>query len=346
MSGAEKAEVLTRVASSPLPKRRVLRELNVPKSTYYRWLRRQDLYGLEDRAAGGNPPWNKLTSREVDPVLSGARAMPELSCRQLAAWTTDNVGFSVSESTVYRILDREGLVKRPEMRLAAGKEYHRKATGPHQMWATDASYFRVVGWGYYYMVTVMDDYSRFILAHRLQRDMTSDSFIEVVHEAVDRTAMDQIPITDRTRLLSDNGPGYVSRAFRDYLGMVGIKHILAAPFHPQTNGKLERYHQTLKRDVKPTALRDTLRPGSGHRGLRQLLQLPALPQGPGQRDTVRRPQGQTRRHIATQEGGAGPNNRTPKALQQGSQGAHQTTSRPLISRVSECPNSAGCQQLG
>ena len=170
-------------------------------------------------------------------------------CRQLAAWTTDNQGFSVSESTVYRILRREGLVKRAEMQLAAGKEYHWKTTGPHQMWATDASYFRVVGWGYYYMVTVMDDYSRFILAHRLQRDMTSDSFIEVVQEAVDRTGMDQIPITDRTKLLSDNGPGYVSRAFRDYLGMVGIKHILATPFHPQTNGKLERYHQTLKRDV-------------------------------------------------------------------------------------------------
>ena len=175
--------------------------------------------------------------------------LPELSCRQLAAWITDNQGFSVSESTVYRILRREGLVKRPEMRLAAGKEYHRKTTGPHQMWATDASYFRVVGWGYYYLVTVMDDHSRFILAYKLQRDMTSDSFIEVVQEAVDRTGMDQVPVTHRTSLLSDNGPGYVSRAFRDYLGMVGIKHILATPFHPQTNGKLERYHQTLKRDV-------------------------------------------------------------------------------------------------
>ena len=90
------------------------------------------------------------------------RPVPELSPRQLASWVTDNMGFSVSESTVYRILRREGLVKRPEMRLAAGKEYHRKTTGPHQMWATDASYFRVVGWGYYYLVTGMDDYSRFI----------------------------------------------------------------------------------------------------------------------------------------------------------------------------------------
>ena len=79
--------------------------------------------------------------------------------------------------------------------------------------------------------------------------MTADSLIEVVQEAVDRTGMDRVPIADRTRLLSDNGPGYVSRAFRDYLRMVGIKHILAAPFHPQINGKLERYHQTLKRDV-------------------------------------------------------------------------------------------------
>ena len=250
MSGAEKAEVLDKVASSGLPKRGILGGLGVHRSTYYRWLRRKERKGLEDDVGGGNPSWNKLTSQEIDYVLSAAREMPKLSCRQLAAWTTDNQGFSVSESTVYRILRREGLVKRAEMLLAAGKEYHRKTTGPHQKWATDASYFRVVGWGYYYRVTVMDDHSRFILVHRLQRDRTSDSFIiEVVPEAVDRTGMDQIPITDRTRLLSDNGPGYVSRAFRDYLGRVGIKHILATPVHPPTNGKLERYHQTLKRDV-------------------------------------------------------------------------------------------------
>ena len=125
MSAVEKTEVLARVASSSVPKRKALGELGVPRSTYYRWLRRREQRGLEDDAGGGKPPWNRLTSREVDHVLSAAREMPELSPRQLASWVTDNMAFSVSESTVYRILRREGLVKRVEMRLAAGKEYHR-----------------------------------------------------------------------------------------------------------------------------------------------------------------------------------------------------------------------------
>ena len=139
--------------------------------------------------------------------------------------------------------------KPPVMQLLAGKEYQRKTSGPHQMWATDASYFRVSGWGYYYMVTVMDDYSRSILAWKLQVDMTADSFIQVVQVAVDITGMTEVPLEDRTRLLSDNGSGYVSRAFRDYLSLVGIRHIRAAPYHPQTNGKLERYHQSIKQEV-------------------------------------------------------------------------------------------------
>ena len=101
----------------------------------------------------------------------------------LAAWMTDNQGSSVSESTVYLTLREEGPVKQPEMRMVAGEEYHRETIRPHQMWATDASHLRVVGWGYHCLVTVMDDHSRSILAHELQRDMTADSFIEVVREA-------------------------------------------------------------------------------------------------------------------------------------------------------------------
>ena len=145
-----------------LPKRQALRDLGVPKSTYYRWLNR---HRLDDRPGGGPTPWNRLSPEDEQAVLTAARQSVELSCRQLAAWLTDSKGVSVS--TVYRILRRKGLVKSPEMQLKAGKEYHRKTSRPHQMWATDASYFRVIGWGFYYLVTVMDDYSRFILAHKL-----------------------------------------------------------------------------------------------------------------------------------------------------------------------------------
>ena len=97
--------------------------------------------------------------------------------------------------------------------MAAGKEFHAKITHPHQMWATDASYFRVCGWGLCYLVTVMDDFLRFIIAWRLQTDMTSDSFIEVVQDAVDLTGMTDVPWEHRTKLLSDNGPGYISHSF-------------------------------------------------------------------------------------------------------------------------------------
>jgi len=249
MSAQEKLEVLTRVEETRWGKRKLLAQLQVPKSTYYRW-RARELQGKQDSStASTRIPRNKLSSPEEAAVLAAARESPEWSSRQLATWITDHLRLSVGESTVYRLLKREGLVKPPEMQFVAGKEYQRKTSGPHQMWATDASYFRVRGWGYYYMVTVMDDYSRSILAWKLQLDMTADSLIQVVQLAIDATGMTEVPLEDRTRLLSDNGSGYVSRAFRDYLGLVGIRHILAAPYHPQTNGKLERYHQSIKHEV-------------------------------------------------------------------------------------------------
>jgi putative transposase len=243
MSAGDKAIILAQVGSQSRGKRQALMALGIPKSSYYRWRQGQPDYGNRRR------PWNRITPEEEDKVLAVAREYTELSSRQLSAWITDNKGFAVSESTVYRILRREGLVKRQEPQLTAANEYHTKTKRPHQMWATDASYFRVVGWGYYYLVTVMDDYSRFILAWKLHQDMSANSLIEVVQEAVDATGMTDVPVEDRTRLLSDNGAGYVSKAFRNYLRLVGIGHILAAPFHPQTNGKIERYHRSIKGEL-------------------------------------------------------------------------------------------------
>jgi transposase InsO family protein len=245
MSGAQRAEVIEKVQASVLPVKKTLAELGVPRSTYYRWIKQPH----SSASAPPRVPWNRLSRAEEETALQVARASPEWSSRQIAAWVTDNTEFSVSEASVYRLLKREGLVRRLELPDPASDEYRFKTRKPHQLWATDASYFRVAGWGYYYMVTVMDDYSRFILAWRLQVDMTSPSLIDVVQDAVDRTGMTDVEVQDRTRLLSDNGSGYISKAFQEYVQLVGIKHIFAAPYHPQTNGKLERYHQTLKRSV-------------------------------------------------------------------------------------------------
>lgn len=242
MSAADKAKVMAHVKNQTRGKRQVLMSLGIPGSTYYRWRQGQPRIS---RAR----PWNRIIPNEEKRILAVAREFPELSSRQLSAWITDHEGFGVSEATVYRILKREGLVKRQEIQPKAANEYHTKTTRPYQLWATDASYFKVACWGYYYLVTVMDDYSRFILGWKLQKDMSANSLIEVVQEAVDATGMTDVAVENRTKLLSDNGSGYVSRAFRDYLNLVGIGPILAAPYHPQTNGKIERYQQSLKKEV-------------------------------------------------------------------------------------------------
>ena len=126
MSAEEKADILKMVEPMTRRKRQALAILGVAKSTYYRWRKKQA--GMPKQ----RKPWNRITPEEVSRVLSIALASPELSSRQLAVWITDHEGFAVSESTVYRILKREGLVKRQEVQLKAAKEYHTKTTRPHQ----------------------------------------------------------------------------------------------------------------------------------------------------------------------------------------------------------------------
>ena len=108
MSPAEKADILSHLESQPRCKRKLLLELGVPRSTYYRWRK-----GSE--TGKRRAPWNRITPNEERRILAVAKEFPELSSRQLSAWLTDNEGFAVSESTVYRILKREGLVKRQEI---------------------------------------------------------------------------------------------------------------------------------------------------------------------------------------------------------------------------------------
>jgi putative transposase len=268
MGAGRKREVLELVGRSPLSKARTLEELGIPRSTYFRWQRRfrqQGEVGLVDRRPQPGTAWNRLKPQEEETILREALRQPELSSRELGCWITDHEGFSVSESSVYRLLKRHGLIHEVEVvGFPAGKEYAVKTTRINEQWQTDASYFFVAGWGWYYLISVLDDYSRFILAWDLKRDMTAQSISEVVQQAVEWTGMEQVPVEDRTRLLSDRGPGFLARALEDYLRVLEIRHIYCSPYHPQTNGKLERFHETLKARLNllvftsPEALREAM----------------------------------------------------------------------------------------
>ena len=250
MSAKEKAEILDMVANSGLSRCKALGQLRLPRSTYYRWLKRLSEGRLEDNKGGSPIPWNKIRPEEERQILAEARASTELSCRQLAWKVTDSGSAYVSESTIYRILKREGLIKPAEIvGFKAAKEYHRKTKQPNELWASDCCHLKVIDWGWYYLVTVMDDYSRFILGWDLKIDMAAGSLTDVVQQAVDVTDITGVPLEDRTVLLSDNGSGYISHQFNEYLRLVGIRHITASPFHPQTNGKIERYHRTIKSEI-------------------------------------------------------------------------------------------------
>ena len=250
MTAEGKVEILALVSRSGLPRTRALAQLRLPRSTYYRWLKRLAEGRLKDKKGGSPIPWNKLRPEEEARILAEARASPELSCRQVALTITDSGGAYLSESTVYRVLKKAGLIKPAEIiGFKAAKEYRHKTGRPNELWASDCCHLKVIDWGWYYLVSVMDDYSRFILAWDLKVDMAGGSLEDVVQLAVDATGMTDVPFEDRTVLLSDNGAGYISGQFNEYLRLVGIRHITASPFHPQTNGKIERYHRTLKGEL-------------------------------------------------------------------------------------------------
>jgi putative transposase len=100
--------------------------------------------------------------------------------------------------------------------------------------------------GWYSLISVLDDYSRFILAWDLKAEQTAEAISDVVQQAVEWTGMRAAPVESRARLLTDRGSGYLAAAFEDYLRALRIRHIYCAPHHPQTNGTLEPFHETLK----------------------------------------------------------------------------------------------------
>jgi putative transposase len=195
--------------------------------------------------------WNRIPDAERERLVAVALERPELSARELAWHVTDNEGWFISERSVYRILRDFDLLTSPAyIVMSAANEFKHKTKRVHELWQTDFTYFKIMRWGWYYLSTVLDDYSRYIVSWRLTTSMTSDDVTATLDDALAKTGLEQIKVRHRPRLLSDNGPCYISKELSEYLEKHDIKHTRGAPYHPQTQGKIERYHRTMKNVVK------------------------------------------------------------------------------------------------
>ena len=250
-SQSEKYEIIRIVEQSELGVNRTLKELKVNKTTFYNWYNaylEKGFEGLARKACKRVGSWNRINNADRDKVVEIALEKPELSSRELAWHITDNYKYYISESSVYRILKSNGLITVPSFRImSASDSFHDKTTAVNQMWQTDFTYFKIFGWGWYYLSTILDDYSRYIVNWKLCSTMKAEDVKETLDEAL---YVSNVHEKNRPKLLSDNGSCYISHELAKYLDDKNMKHVRGRPLHPQTQGKIERYHRSMKNIVK------------------------------------------------------------------------------------------------
>ena len=176
------------------------------------------------------------------PPLSGMYKVPESGSR-----IAQEPGRILRQASVYRLLKSYDLITSPAyVVIKAGDEFRDKTSRPNQMWQTDFTYLKVTGWGWFYLSTVLDDFSRYIVGWKLCTTMNADDVSATLDIALAASGCDSVTVLHKPRLLSDNGPCYIAGDLAEYLEEHGMAHVRGAPNHPQTQGKIERWHQTLK----------------------------------------------------------------------------------------------------
>jgi transposase InsO family protein len=252
-AAAEKLEIIRLVEQSSLSVRHTLTQLGIPRSTFYCWYdryRARDADGLEDRTPAPRRVWNKLPDSVAQAVIALALKEPELSPRELAVSFVDRQQYFVSEASVYRLLKAHDLITSPAFILMkAADTFAHPTTAPNQLWQTDFTYLRVIGWGWFYLSTVLDDFSRYILAWKLCTTMTATDVSDTLAMALRSSGLQRARVRHRPRLLSDNGPSYLSAQLGSWLEEHGLTHTRGKPYHPMTQGKIERYHRSMKNQI-------------------------------------------------------------------------------------------------
>jgi putative transposase len=250
---SEKVEIIKLVEQSHLSARKTLEQIGVPRATFYRWYEQYQTGGPEalgDRPSQPSRVWNRIPDDVRAQIITLALEQSELSPRELAVRFTDTKGYFVSEATVYRLLKAHDLITSPAfIVMKAANEFQDKTTAPNRMWQTDFTYLKIVGWGWYYLSTVLDDFSRYIIASKLCTTMKAGDVTDTLELALVASGCNQAHVRHKPRLLSDNGSSYISGELAEWLDEQRMSHVRGAPYHPQTQGKIERWHQTLKNRI-------------------------------------------------------------------------------------------------
>jgi transposase InsO family protein len=240
---SEKLEIIRIVEQSHLPAKLTLNKLGIARRTFYRWY---------DRFLEGGPEAleDRPSAPIHDQIIELALEQSELSPRELAVRFTDEKRYFVSEATVYRLLKAHDLITSPAyVVIKAADQFHTKTTRVNEMWQTDFTYFKIIGWGWMYLSTVLDDFSRYIIAWKLCTNMRAEDVTDTLDMALAASGCDSATVLHKPRLLSDNGPSYIAGELAEYIEARKMSHVRGAPLHPQTQGKIERWHQTLKNRI-------------------------------------------------------------------------------------------------
>ena len=253
LPASEKLEIIRLVEQSHLPVRRTLDKLGIRPSTFYRWVdryRQGGIEALEDRPSKPDRAWNRIPDAIRLQIIDLALEAPELSPREVATRFTNIKGYFVSEASVYRLLKAHDLITSPAyIVIKASDEFKDKTTAPNQLWQTDFTYLKVIGWCWFYLSTILDDFSRYIIAWKLCTTMKAEDVTATLDLALAASGCASARVVHKPRLLSDNGASYISAELAEWLEKKGMAHVRGAPNHPQTQGKIERWHQTLKNRI-------------------------------------------------------------------------------------------------
>ena len=250
----EKMEIIHLVEHSNLSVKKTLEELQVPRSTFYSWYQRyqeQGMEGLKNKKLKVKQFWNRIPDHVRGQIVNLALEYPDEPPRQLTYRFIDEKAYFVSESSVYRILKGYDLIESPAFEVITAKDkFDHPTKRVNEMWQTDFTQFLVVDWGWYYLSTVLDDYSRYILAYKLSPTMNAQDAEHTLKIALAKAEIDKVKVYHKPRLLSDNGPAYHSADLAQFLKERRIDHIHGAPYHPMTQGKIERWHRSMKNVIK------------------------------------------------------------------------------------------------